>query len=59
MKKVIEVTYGIGGYDPSKPNDNIVSSVTLEKVDGQWLVTEDDATRPATPEEIVTYGVEL
>jgi hypothetical protein len=58
MSKVIEVTYGFGGYDPSKPNNNIVSSVTFDKVDGNWIVTEDGATRPATPDEIVTYGVE-
>lgn len=23
------VTYGPGGYDPSKPNDNVISSETL------------------------------
>jgi hypothetical protein len=56
-KKVIEVTYGLGGHDTSKPNNNIVSSVTIELVDGQWIVSEDGETRPATPEEIVTYGV--
>jgi hypothetical protein len=57
MSKVIEVTYGIGGFDPSKPNNNIVSSVTFDKVDGEWVVTEDGVTRPATVDEIVTYGV--
>jgi len=57
MKKVIEVTYGIGGYDEFLPNNNIVSSVTIELVDGQWIVSEDGETRPATPEEIVTFGV--
>ena len=57
MKKVIEVTYGIGGYDESLPNNNIVSSVTIELVDGKWIVSEDGETRPATPEEIVTFGV--
>lgn len=57
MKKVIEVTYGIGGYDEFLPNNNIVSSVTIELVDGKWIVSEDGETRPATPEEIVTYGV--
>ena len=56
MSKVIEVTYGLGGYDSSKPNNNIVSSVTIEKVDGNWIVSEDGVTRPATPEEIVTFG---
>ena len=56
MSKVIEVTYGLGGYDSSKPNNNIVSSVTIEKVDGNWIVSEDGETRPATAEEIVTFG---
>jgi hypothetical protein len=23
------ITYGIGGYDPSKPNDNIVEEIDL------------------------------
>lgn len=56
MSKAIEITYGVGGYDPSKPNNNIVSSVTIEQVDGNWIVSEDGETRPATPEEIVTFG---
>jgi len=56
MSKVIEVTYGLGGYDSSKPNNNIVSSVTIEKVDGNWIVSEDGETRPATIDEIVTFG---
>jgi hypothetical protein len=24
-----QTTYGIGGYDPSKPNDNIVEEIDL------------------------------
>lgn len=31
-----EVVYGIGGYDPSKPNDNIVEIIdTPDEVDSQ------------------------
>ena len=56
MSKVIEVTYGLGGSDSSKPNHNIVSSSTIEQVDGNWIVTEDGVTRPATIDEIVTLG---
>jgi len=56
MSKLIEVTYGLGGYDPSKPNNNIVSSSTIEQVDGNWIVTEDGVSRPATIDEIVTFG---
>ena len=25
-----KVTYGIGGYDPTKPNDNIVEIIEVE-----------------------------
>ena len=56
MSKVIEITYGLGGYDTSKPDNNIVSSVTIEQVDGNWIVTEDGVSRPATIDEIVTFG---
>jgi hypothetical protein len=56
MSKLIEVTYGLGGFDSSKPNNNIVSSSTIEQVDGNWMVTEDGVTRPATIDEIVTFG---
>jgi len=31
-----EVVFGIGGYDPSKPNDNIVETIdTPDEVDSQ------------------------
>jgi hypothetical protein len=31
-----EVVFGIGGYDPSKPNDNIVEIIdTPDEVDSQ------------------------
>jgi hypothetical protein len=56
MSKVIGITYGIGGYDSSKPNNNIASSTTIEQVDGNWILTEDGVSRPATVEEIVTFG---
>ena len=56
MSKVIGITYGLGGYDPSKPNNNIASSTTIEQVDGNWILTEDGVSRPATVEEIVTFG---
>jgi len=25
-----QITYGIGGYDPSKPNDNIVEVIEID-----------------------------
>lgn len=31
-----EVIYGVGGYDPSKPNDNIIEIIeTPDEVDSQ------------------------
>ena len=26
--RIVEVVYGVGGYDPTKPNNNIVEEVT-------------------------------
>ena len=31
MNKVI--TYGEGGYDPSKPNDNIIDIIEIEEIE--------------------------
>jgi hypothetical protein len=33
MAKEWVVTYGLGGYDPSKPNDNIVEAFEVEVED--------------------------
>ena len=27
MIRILEVVYGLGGYDPTKPNDNIVEII--------------------------------
>lgn len=52
--KVLSTTYGIGGYDASKPNNNVVAQVTAELVDGSWVVTDEDgSTREASYEEIL------
>lgn len=29
MGKIIEIVYGLGGYDESKPNNNIVQEINL------------------------------
>jgi len=34
------VTYGLGGYDPKKPNDNIVSIETFDDETGALIETE-------------------
>jgi hypothetical protein len=33
MAKEWVITYGLGGYDPSKPNDNIVDQHEIEVPD--------------------------
>jgi hypothetical protein len=50
---VLSTLYGLGGYDASKPNNNVVAQVTAELVDGAWVVTDEDgSTREATYEEL-------
>lgn len=51
--KVLQTTYGLGGPDATKPNNNIVGQITAELVDGNWVVTDEDgSTREATIEEL-------
>jgi hypothetical protein len=42
---IIEVVYGLGGYDPTKPNDNI-----LEIIEDQE--TDNNSTPPITEESV-------
>jgi hypothetical protein len=53
---IASVLYGVGGYDPSKPNDNVIETVTLEVIDGvNCIVTttpEGTTSRPATLHEM-------
>ena len=50
----LSTTYGLGGFNPELPNNNVVAQVTAELVDGAWVVThEDGSTREATVEEIL------
>lgn len=32
MTKSIEIVYGIGGFDPSKPNNNIIEIIENEEI---------------------------
>ena len=34
---IVSTTYGLGGYDPSKPNNNIIEQITAEISDEQLL----------------------
>ena len=29
-KRVVRIVYGLGGYDPTKPNNNIIEEITTE-----------------------------
>lgn len=52
--KVLSTVYGLGGYDATKPNNNVIAQVTAELVDGTWVVTDEDgSTREATAEELM------
>ena len=33
MKKILEVVYGLGGYDPTKPDNNIVEIIEDEETE--------------------------
>jgi hypothetical protein len=52
--KVLSTTYGIGGYNPELPNNNVIAQVTAELVDGSWVVTDEDgSTREPIYEELI------
>jgi len=42
--RIVETVYGVGGYDPSKPSNNIIKVVTAEISDEQLA---DEAERDA------------
>jgi hypothetical protein len=52
--KTLSTVYGLGGFDASKPNNNVIAQITGELVDGSWVVTDEDgSTREANYEELV------
>jgi hypothetical protein len=59
--KVLETLYGVGGYDASLPNNNVVSlTVAEQQADGSWIVSDENGTHEATTEELVLiYGMEF
>lgn len=50
--RVIRTVYGIGGYDPRKPDNNVVERVTAEISDEQ-LADEAEAKALAKVDELV------
>lgn len=58
--KVLTTVYGEGGYDASKPNNNVVSQTVAEQLaDGSWTITDETGTRAASNLEIFEYGLGL
>ena len=50
--RVISTVYGLGGYDPYKPNSNIVEEVTAEISDEQ-LVEESEVKILAKIDDLI------
>jgi hypothetical protein len=40
MAKQLSITYGIGGYDPTKPNNNIIEQYEVEVPDPEPTESE-------------------
>lgn len=56
--RTLSTVYGLGGFDASKPNNNVIAQVTAELVDGSWVVTDEDgSTREATYEELTFLSI--
>lgn len=50
---IIGEVYAIGGFDETKPNNNLAYVITAEKHDdGAWYVTEENVTRKATLDDL-------
>ena len=55
-KRVIETIYGVGGYDPTKPNNNIIEQVTAVISDAQLAIEAAEAeTKAANDQAMVAY----
>ena len=50
--RVIQTVYGVGGYDPTKPNNNIIEQVTAEISDEQ-LAEEAEQKALAKADELI------
>lgn len=62
---IISTTYGAGGYDETKPNNNIVEIVerinadecVVKEYDGDTVVSETSISMPEMPEEPVLLSI--
>jgi len=54
--RVVAITYGLGGYDPTKPNNNIVGQETRLVADAELSVEAAEAeTAQANDQALVAY----
>lgn len=62
---IISTTYGVGGYDETKPNNNIVETIerinsdecVVREYDGETVVSETTISMPETPEQPTLLSV--
>ena len=50
--RIVETVYGVGGYDPTKPNNNIIGQVTAEISDEQ-LAEEAERDAMAKADQLI------
>ena len=50
--RIIQTIYGVGGYDPTKPNNNIIEQVTAEIFDEQ-LADEAEEKALAKADQLI------
>jgi len=54
--RIVSTTYGLGGYDPTKPNNNLVAQETREVSDAELAVEAAEAeTAQANDQALVAY----
>ena len=50
--RIVSTTYGLGGYDPTKPNNNIIEQITAEISDEQ-LADEAEEKALANADQLI------
>ena len=50
--RIVSTVYGVGGYDPTKPNNNIIEQVTA-KISDEQLADEAEGRALAKAEELI------
>ncbi len=50
--RVVKTKYGIGGYDPTKPNNNVIEEITA-KISDKQLADEAEQRAMTKAEELI------